>query len=342
MTMQHELPEFFLLNGFLGSGKTTLLLSLLAETGFENTGVIVNEVGEINIDGSTVTAAQSGLQLAQLSNGCVCCSMMNDLPVTVAALMDENERLGRPPLRRIILETSGLSRPAPIIRQLLGLPLPFRISVVSTYDCVNGALARQEFEEAAAQLAAAQTIVLTKLDCVSDAVRAEAVRAVEGINPLARIVDESESGRRVREAFKPTTAGIDRPADRIARDELVSSPHERIGVFLARAKDAVPADDLFEWLDNMAAWLGPRLLRTKGIVAVEGQPGALLVQSVGTVFDPPRRMAEPLVQSALVIIARDVDVEEFGGIGPDLSLEFRDTRTRRAFVCVATGYARTA
>ncbi|WP_047146854.1 GTP-binding protein [Aquamicrobium sp. LC103] len=340
--MQDELPEFFLLNGFLGSGKTTLLLSLLAETGFENTGVIVNEVGEINIDGSTVTAAQSGLQLAQLSNGCVCCSMMSDLPVTVAALMDENERLGRPPLRRIILETSGLSRPAPIIRQLLGLPLPFRISVVATYDCVNGALAQDEFEEAAAQLAAAQTIVLTKLDCVSNIARAEAVRAVEGINPLARIVDEVERGRRVRKAFKPTTVGIDRLAERIAQDEPVSSPHERIGVFLARAKDAVPGDDLFEWLDNMAALLGPRLLRTKGIVAVQGQPGALLVQSVGTVFDPPRRMAQPPVQNAMVIIARDVDLEELGEIGPDLSLEFRDTCTRPAFVCVATGYARSA
>lgn len=330
MTMQSELPEFVLLNGFLGSGKTTLLLSLLAETGFESTGVIVNEIGEINIDGSTVTTAQSGLQLAQLSNGCVCCSMMSELPMTVAALMDENERLGRPPLRRIILETSGLSRPAPIIRQLLGLPLPFRLSVVSTYDCVNGALAREEFEEAAAQLAAAQTIVLTKLDCVSDTQRAEAVCTVQGINPLARIVDETESRWRVLEAFRPPSTGTDRLAERIAQNEVIYSPHERIGVFIARAKGAVPAEDLFEWLDNMAASLGTRLLRAKGIVTVRGQPGALLVQSVGTAFDPPRRMAQPLAQNALVIIARDVELEEFGAIEPDLSLEFRDTRPRRA------------
>lgn len=340
--MRDELPEFFLLNGFLGSGKTTLLVSLLAETGFENTGVIVNEVGEINIDGSTVTAAQSGLQLAQLSNGCVCCSMMSDLPITVAALMDENERLGLPPLRRIILETSGLSRPAPIIRQLLGLPLPFRISVVTTYDCVNGALARDEFEEAAAQLAAAQTVVLTKLDCVSESVRAQALRTVAGINPLARIVDEKESGDRVREAFRPSPIGLDRLAESVAQEESDVTSHARIGVFLAQAREAVPADALFEWLDNMAAAFGPRLLRLKGIVAVREQPGALLVQSVGTVFDPPRRMAEPPAQNALVIIARDADISEFGAIGPDLSLEFRDTRNRRPFVCVGTGYAETA
>lgn len=335
--MRDELPEFFLLNGFLGSGKTTLLVSLLAETGFENTGVIVNEVGEINIDGSTVTASQSGLQLAQLSNGCVCCSMMSDLPITVAALMDENERLGRPPLRRIILETSGLSRPAPIIRQLLGLPLPFRISVVTTFDCVHGGLSRDEFEEAAAQLAAAQTIVLTKLDCISESAHAHALRTVAGINPLARIVDETNSGARVRAAFRPSVMGLGQLEEYVARVEPDVMSHARIGVFLAQAREPVQTDALFEWLDNMAAALGPRLLRLKGIVSVREQPDALLVQSVGTVFDPPRRMAEPPVQNALVIIARDTDIEEFGAVGPDLSLEFRDTRNRRPFVCVGTG-----
>jgi len=333
MTTAGELPEFFLLSGFLGSGKTTLLLDLLGEEGFEDTGVIVNEIGEINIDGSTVASAQSGLQLAQLSNGCVCCSMMSDLPLTVAALMDENERLGRRPLRRIILETSGLSRPAPIIRQLLGLPVPFRISVLSTYDCVNGALTSDQFEEAAAQLAAAQTIVLTKTDRVAGPERLKAVELVGALNPLARVVDEDRGRERVRSAFK-FAAGETCFADIIARDRAVPSPHERAGVFIARPSAPTEPDRLFEWLDNLAAYCGPRLLRTKGIMRMEQGQGAILLQSVGTVFDPPRRIADTGMDDAIVIIARDLQLEEFAAITPNLPLKIRDTRRQRPFVCV--------
>src|SRR5690606_6833813 len=196
---------------------------------------------------------------AQLSNGCVCCSMMSDLPLTVAALMDENERLGRPPLNRIILETSGLSRPAPIIRQLLGLPLPFRITVLSTYDCVNGTLSGDQFEEAAAQLAAAQTIVLTKTDRIDPAQRRAVLETVRGLNPLARIVNEDRGRARVQSAFRAVVADERRFAEVIAQDTKASASHRRIGVFLARTQGPVEADDLFEWLDNLAAYCGPRL-----------------------------------------------------------------------------------
>jgi len=339
MTTAEELPEFFLLSGFLGSGKTTLLLDLLADGRFGDTGVIVNEVGEINIDGSTVAAARSGLQLAQLSNGCVCCSMMSDLPMTVAALMDENERLGRPPLRRIVLETSGLSRPAPIIRQLLGLPLPFRIAVLSTYDCMNGALNSDRFEEAAAQLAAAQTIVLTKTDKVGEAARRAAAEAAARLNPLALIVDGDRGPERVQAAFQTPVASETQFAKMAARNDIAitieeePSLHLRMKVFLARFKGPVAPGKLFEWLDNLAAYCGPRLLRTKGIVRPDGEQDAILLQSVGTVFDPPRAIAGDGTDNAIVIITRDMDLEEFSAITPELPLEIRDTRKQRPFAC---------
>ncbi|HWK63784.1 MAG TPA: GTP-binding protein [Rhizobiaceae bacterium] len=332
MTAVDAIPEFFLLTGFLGSGKTTLLLDLLAEESFQGTGVIVNEVGEINIDGATVASADSGLQLAQLSNGCVCCSMMSDLPMTVAALMDENERLGRPPLRRIVLETSGLSRPAPIIRQLLGLPLPFRITVLATYDCVNGALAGERFEEAAAQLAAAQTIILTKTDRIDEAAREEAVRTLAALNPLTRVLDLDRGRDRVLSAFRSSGASDTRLAEVEARDDGTPAPHERAGVFLARPRGGIEIEMLLEWLDNLAAYCGPRLLRTKGIVRLGESGDAILLQSVGTVFDPPRKIAGSAAD-AIVIIGRDLDLAELQGITPDLGLEIRDTYKQRAFVC---------
>ena len=108
--------DLTLLSGFLGGGKTTLLVDFLRDDFAGETGVIINEVGEIGVDGAIV--ADTDVPMLLLANGCVCCSLRSGLVHTVGALLDAPRLDGRAPIRRIILETGGLSRPGPIIASL--------------------------------------------------------------------------------------------------------------------------------------------------------------------------------------------------------------------------------
>jgi len=323
-----DLPEFHLLCGFLGSGKTSLISETLAQKSFANTGVIINEVGEINIDGATLSSTASGLPIAQMSNGCVCCTLQGDLPFTVAALMDSHEERGAPPLERIILETSGLSRPAPILRNLLGLPIPFCVHVVATYDCSRNVLDGPGFEEAVAQIAGAQTVVLTKLDCASAEQVTQSIRAIQGVNPMGRIVNEPRGSARPSLAFaKPEPrATLELPSTFVATSADLD--HERARVFLVRPQTD-DWRDVLTWLSDLVGFCGERLLRTKGIVRPDPRGPWLLVQSVGTVFDAPRPIAKaPDTGQGVVVIARDIRVAD---------LEALPTETRVMITALKSG-----
>jgi G3E family GTPase len=132
-------PEFVVLTGFLGSGKTTLLRDYLASPQAADTAVIVNEVGEIGLDGAILRETGGAVPMAMMANGCVCCQVGSDLEMTVDALLAADRPGAEGPLRRIILETSGLSKPGPVLRQLATLGhYRMRVSVVATYDAVRG------------------------------------------------------------------------------------------------------------------------------------------------------------------------------------------------------------
>lgn len=321
-----QLPEFYLLTGFLGSGKTTLLLDLLNTAEFADTGVIVNEVGEIDVDGTLMMSTTSGLKLAQLPNGCVCCAIDGgELAQTVAALMDENQSRGRRPFKRIVFETSGLSKPGPILRKLLALPLPFRIKVVSTYDCVHGALTSGQYEEAAAQLGAAQTIVLTKTDIADEKQVWEAVNEVRDLNPLANITTRDDADA----AFTMGAHDV-RHFDSVIESDIDVRIRRRAGVYFVEPDTDTDIEAVFEWIDNMAAFLGPRLLRAKGILD-DGHGQNVLVQGVATIFDSPQLVQQRAAKSGLVVIARDTSIVELMQIDPCIKLNIRNTARPRVF-----------
>jgi len=322
-----DLPDFHLLCGFLGSGKTSLIAEALAQEKFANTGVIVNEVGEINIDGAVLSATASGLQIATMSNGCVCCSLQGDLPFTVAGLMDANEERGDPPLARIILETSGLSRPAPILRNLLGLPIPFRVHVIATYDCTRNILTGTRYEEAVAQIAGAQTIILTKLDCASASQIEESRKLVGALNPFAMIVQEPVGGQRSELAFvQPDT----RPSLPLPYGFVATSPalsHERARIFFVTPIDQHWPDVLL-WLSDLAGFCGEKLLRVKGIVRPDSNRPWLLVQSVGTVFDQPRTIDKPdTMDHGVVVIARDIFETDLRALSSETAIQVKELRS---------------
>lgn len=306
-------PDFVVLTGFLGSGKTTLLRDFLVGPEAADTAVIVNEAGEIGLDGVILRAEGGDTPIAMLSNGCICCQAGSDLAYTIDRLLSTERPGATGPLRRIVLETSGLSKPGPVLRQLAGLAAHrLRVSVLATFDATRGAEVAA-FEEAAAQWAAAHRIVLTK----TDAVPAEALRHVRdqiaALNPLSEIVATTDRDRAVAMAFAPLAAAAPMPALPVASDSV----HPRIAVRLARPTTILTYDDLAAWLDNLAGALGERLLRLKGLVRVEESERPVLVQSVGTAFSAPRSFAAPEATPLfLVIIARDLRAGDLEAVAP--------------------------
>ncbi len=310
------MTDFILLTGFLGAGKTTLLRDFLAQPESADTAVIMNEAGAIDIDGAVVAEDKTGLPMAMLANGCVCCSIANDLLYTIEALIASRET----PFRRIVLETSGLAMPGPIIRSLGELgPLGMRVRVVAACDAAAPVFAREGFETAAAQVAAAGIIVLTKLDRATDPA---VVGTLTAANPLAAVVQEATPSRRALLAF---TAEAAAPAIPPAGD---ISGHPRISVMLGQPGQA-SVETLLEWLENLSGLLGERLLRLKGVVQPADMAERVLVQAVGSTFDPPRRFMGA-AETGLVLIARDTTAAEVLALQPDIGLTLQ-TQTAGPF-----------
>ncbi|CCD99636.1 GTP-binding protein [Bradyrhizobium sp. STM 3809] len=304
--------DFFVLTGFLGSGKTTLLRDVLSAETASDTAIIVNEAGEVGLDGVLLRESGDDVPMAMLSNGCVCCQVGSDLAFTIDRLIVTPRPDGLPQLARIILETSGLSMPGPVLRQLATLAEHrMRVAVIATYDLTRG-LDVATFEEAAAQWAAAHRIVATKADLAPQAL-ASAPVAIAQLNPVAEAIASADRATAVAAAFAPLTASL--PLREIAPD--LSAPHPRLALCLVRPLAELGFADLAGWLDNAAGRLGERLLRIKGLVKVHEAPRPLLVESVGTVFSPPRQLtAEKPPAPFIVVIARDIERAELEQVEP--------------------------
>ncbi|MDR5740236.1 GTP-binding protein [Caballeronia sp. LZ016] len=312
--------QFVIVSGMLGSGKTSLLESLFASEDASNTAVIVNEAGEINIDGAVLSESARGMSMATLSNGCVCCSLTSDLATTIQDLIQSREIAGKKPFSRIVLECSGLSRPGPIVSSLQELAdLRLKLHLVTTYDCSRPALLTGDFNDAAAQLVAANTIVLTKIDLVSSAKREEALQAVTAINPFARVVNQFSDLVRARQAFEaPEKGGVvvgDTHGTPSERRRLL---HPRVRVFRAEIHESLAWEAALDWLENIAGALGDRLLRIKAIVPGENPDVRILLQSVGSTFSAPRRLRSSTTAAlGAIIIARDCGRQELEDVATE-------------------------
>lgn len=314
--------DLILLCGFLGSGKTTLLVDWLHDPAAAHTGVIVNEVGAIGIDGAIIANDSNNVPMTMLANGCVCCSIRSDLVHTLSALLDAPRPAGDPPLQRVVLECSGLSRPGPIIASLADPELArrdLRLVVVCTDDCARDADALAQSDEAMAQFAAAHRIVLTKVDRVTaQALQARGARAAAW-NPLAAVIADADRRRAVRAAFAPSPDAVDMAA--LAARALTSGAgtrgHPRILVMSARAQPGISWNEFSEWLDDLAGFCGDRLLRVKAVVRVADCIEPILIQSVGTTFSTPQRlMRQPDAREAIIVITRDIDAAQIQASSP--------------------------
>jgi G3E family GTPase len=316
-------PEFVLLTGSLGSGKTTLLCDYLSLPESADTGVIVNEAGEINVDGAVVASGRRDLPMTLLGNGCVCCSFGDDLHAAIDKLLAVRRQSGAGEFRRIVLETSGLAMPGPILRSLMRYArAEYRLRIVSTLDALNPESDDVTFPIRSAQLAAARSIVVTKLDRVSAGGIAAPERVAKQLNPAACLISTVDRQARARAAFAPSELEARTVSGQF--QAVAATDHPRLGVFLAEWPASVPWGELGDWLEDLAGLCGDRLLRVKGLVSVGGAARPILIDGVGTTFAEPRWVeATPSTGRGIVIIARDVDLDELTSMSAGRSAEFR-------------------
>ncbi|TAN31623.1 MAG: GTP-binding protein [Castellaniella sp.] len=311
--------DLILLCGFLGSGKTSLIMDYLRQDTGGDTGVVINEVGEVSIDGTIVANDRSGIPVTVMPNGCLCCSLRSSVVDTLMALLTAPRAAGAAPIQRIIVEANGLASPGPVIASLAApelIAMGVRVMVVSTYDCASGLPDADTFEDAAAQLAAARRVVFTKIDRADMAGLAHHRRIVTGINPFAEILVDEDRTRQVRAAFGSMRPGdpVKEAADALCALGRQGLAHPRIHVFRGSPVQALSWDDVATWLDEVSGLCGNRLLRLKATVHVSDCDDPIWIQSVGTTFSAPRRLgSEQQCSDAFVVIARDVTLEELRG-----------------------------
>jgi len=289
------------LSGFLGSGKTTLLNRALRDPSMVNTAVVINEFGEVGLD--QALAAQSDDTIMVLENGCLCCTVFGDLVTTLNNLYHAREAGEIPRFDHVVIETSGLADPSPLIQAFLSDPVLaglYRIgAVIATVDAVNGPNTLDNHVESVRQVALADHILITKLDLIeptkAQAAETELTSRLRRLNPAAkisRIDDPSFSiGTLLRaEGLDPGNAKTDARAwlNAAAYEQVDEHHHHHdgdhadhdhhhlhdrdIASFCFVREEPIPREALRLLLDALQQNLGPNLLRVKGIVHVAEEP----------------------------------------------------------------------
>jgi G3E family GTPase len=341
------------LTGFLGAGKTTLLNRLLKDPALNETAVIINEFGEVSLDHLLVEYVSDNMVLLQ--SGCLCCTMRGDLVDALETLLRDLDNR-RCQFRRVLLETTGLADPAPVLHTAMSHPyllLRYRLDgVVTVVDAVNGNATLDEHAEAVKQAALADRLVLAKTDLASAEQRARIIARLHALNPAAAILDAAKGeatpdrllncglydpARKIPDVKKWLAAEAyadahahhghthehdHRHLDRNRHDEHIAS-------FVLTSDAAIPAGTLEMFLELLRAAHGAKLLRVKGIVQLAEMPDTpVVVHGVQHVFHPPARLErwpDDDHRSRLVFITRDLPertvremFEAFlGSIAPD-------------------------
>jgi G3E family GTPase len=325
------------LTGFLGAGKTTLLNAVISESSAGKIAVIVNEFGEAGLDHDLIESVEDEIILMQ--SGCLCCSIRGDLAGTIADLVERRDD-GLLQFERIVIETTGLADPGPILQTLLVDPELARTTrmdgLVTVVDAANGAQTLDAQFEAVSQVAMADLILLSKTDLVSKAIAETLSVRLTALNPTARIerpvggkYDPQKlwglSGLRKGVAQEdailwttPTTApdplanlsGFSAPKP-VA---LAPTPHDTRISSASIILDAPIKDSTFDyWLDTLIALKGPDILRVKGIVFLDGIDVPFVFHGVQHIFDPPVPLKNWIGddrRSRIVVIARDLGSPE--------------------------------
>lgn len=326
----HDLVPVWVLSGFLGSGKTTLLNHLIKQPELSDTLVIINEFGETSLDHLLVTHSDEDM-VVTLENGCVCCNIRRDLSTTLKQVTWRFSRNGKRQFNRVVIETTGLADPAPIVHTLMTdetLARRYQLdALITAVDCANGIETLSQHPEAAKQVAIADYLVVTKHDLATAEQFTELTHQLAALNPSAqRLTAHNGSvdphrfldGQRfsIKQASpdilswlaaeSPTT-----PAHRrykpvrqhrnpirtpsAQHQNTSSSPrdsvHHGIQAFCLTFEAPLTPDLFDQWLGLLVGFKGSSLLRVKGIVHLKNRPGPTIIHGVQHIFHPPVELA---------------------------------------------------
>lgn len=315
-----------IITGFLGSGKTTLLNRLLQDPAMAGAAVIINEFGEIGLDHLLIATPNENTIL--LASGCICCTVRGDLVNTLRDLDAQRRKGDLPPFDRVLIETTGLADPVPIVQTVVTdeklAPTYLLDSVITLVDGVNGLQQLETQPESVKQAALADRLLITKTDLPEATAVASLTARLAVLNPGAEVLHVAHGVVAASALFGAALAPESRAADlqRWLREEqyvrveagqspigAAPGPHDPgIRSYSILLDEPITAAGLTAWLTAIASLRGAELLRVKGLLNVDGEPVA--VHAVQTLIHEPVTLAQwPDAErrSRLVFITRGMD-----------------------------------
>jgi G3E family GTPase len=314
-------PDFTpvtLITGCLGSGKTTLLQRLLLDPALSDTAVLINEFGEIGLDHHLLERIDEAMVMLQ--SGCVCCTIRGELSTAIKDLHSRRERGLLPPFRRLVIESTGLADPFPILSTVRSDPVlrhHFGLgNVITTVDAVNGARQLDAQPESIKQVAVADRLVLTKTDLATAEVVDCLTQRLRHINPGAPLWRGAEDDIDADALLSADGDGVEhwQRVDRLGDTGHTPDDHHRHADDIRTL--ALSFDEPVDWT-RFGIWLtmllhrhGDALLRVKGILNVADAATPVAVHAVQHLVHPPRHLGawpDGDRRSRLVFIARGLD-----------------------------------
>ena len=290
------------ITGFLGSGKTTLLSSILKKKEMQKTAVIINEFGEIGLDHALIEHTDENI--VELQSGCICCTIQGDLNKTLIDLFDKMMNGKVSSFNRILIETTGLANPVPIIHTLMSSIELIRIysldGVITVVDSINGEKTLDLHEESLKQLALAEKIIISKTDIVDKDEIKSLVYRIKEINPVSQIIFSKFGNIPLEEifglgAYDPYKKSAD-VKKWLAAEKYKDKKHhhhhdvnrhnENIRAFSMMSENPVNMIAFSFFRDMITAALGANLLRMKGIVNIAGEERPAVIHGVQHIFHP--------------------------------------------------------
>tara|TARA_B100000530_G_scaffold336888_1_gene293262 strand:- start:1656 stop:2777 length:1122 start_codon:yes stop_codon:yes gene_type:complete len=321
------------LTGFLGSGKTTALNHLIQQPSLSRTLVLINEFGEIGLDHDLVTHSTDEVVI-EMASGCLCCTIRGDLAQTLREAPGRFARGGELWFDRVVIETTGLADPAPILHTLMSdsgvVPHYILDGVITTVDAVNGSDTLERQIESVKQAAMADRLIITKADILEDTESLHRLQdRLRDLNPAATqfIVENGkvDPGHLFDTGiYNPKSKTLDvqnwlnaeahaEPQAHHHHQHDVNRHDERIKAVCLTIDEPIPSKELDHWLETIFRLRGADLLRTKGIINVAESEGPLIVHGVQHIFHPAITLDEwpsDDRRSRVVFITRDIDATD--------------------------------